>query len=300
MASASKTKPQLASSKRILHPCCRNLNNKEKEMKNLLLVSLAFAFGCASKPVAVEPTLPVFPSTLEEALNSTYRSAANKERDKYRHPEETLKFFGLTPQMTVIEIAPGAGWYAQILAPYLAPQGQYVAAAVPTSVYAGGQKFLDWVDANPELKAKIKIVDFAPPSMVNLGADNSADMVLTFRNVHNWMSNKGEKAAFKAFFKVLKKGGTLGVVEHRANPKAKKDASAKSGYVPEADVIKMAKAAGFKLVEKSEINANPKDTKDYAKGVWTLPPTFALGEQDKAKYLEIGESDRMTLKFVKP
>lgn len=269
-------------------------------MKAFYLLAFALVLGCSSKPVSTEATVPLYPSTLEEALNSTYRTPVNKERDQYRHPEETLKFFGLKPQMTVVEISPGAGWYAQILAPYLSHQGQYVAAAVPVSVYSGGQKFVDWVDSHPDLKAKIKVYDFAPPTMVSVGEPGSADMVLTFRNVHNWMSNKGEKAAFKAFFTVLKSGGVLGVVEHRANPKTKADAQAKSGYVTEAQVIKLAKAAGFKLVEKSEINANPKDTKNYPKGVWTLPPSYALGDQDKAKYQEIGESDRMTLKFVKP
>lgn len=269
-------------------------------MKAVYLLPLAFVLGCSSKPVETKPTAPLYPSTLEEALNSTYRTPVNKERDQYRHPEETLKFFGLQPQMTVVEISPGGGWYAEILAPYLSHQGQYVAAAVPVSVYSGGQKFLDWLEKYPDLKSKVKVTDFAPPKMVSIGAPGSADMVLTFRNVHNWMSNKGEKAAFKAFYDVLKSGGTLGVVEHRANPNAKADAQAKSGYVTEAQVIKMAKAAGFKLVEKSEINSNAKDTKNYPKGVWTLPPSYALGEQDRAKYQEIGESDRMTLKFVKP
>ncbi len=267
-------------------------------MKALLLAPLVFLAACSSTDSKKAPATPQFPATLSEALNSSYRTPANKERDVYRHPAETLEFFGLKSNMTVVEIAPGGGWYAEILAPYLATEGKYIAAAVPVSVYSGGQKFLDYVAAHPELKEKVTINDFAPPAKI--AEDNSADMVLTFRNVHNWMTYGSEKAAFKSFFAALKPGGVLGVVEHRADAKKKFDKKAKSGYVPEKMVIKMAEAAGFKLVAKSEINANPKDKKNYPKGVWTLPPSYAEGDKDRAKYAEIGESDRMTLKFVKP
>lgn len=267
-------------------------------MKRMLFVSLAVLAGCSSKPTTPEKTTPALPQTLQEALTSSYRTAGNEKRDQYRHPVETLEFFGLKNNMTVVEISPGAGWYAEILAPYLQTHGKYIAAAVPVSVYSGGQKFVDWKNAHPELN--ITVADFAPPKMVDIGAENSADMVVTFRNVHNWVSNKGEKAAFNAFFKVLKPGGVLGVVEHRGPAKGKKDPMYKSGYVPEKDVIRMAEKAGFKFVGKSEVNANPKDTKNHAKGVWSLPPSYGEGEKNREKYAEIGESDRMTLKFMKP
>ncbi|KYG66306.1 methyltransferase [Bdellovibrio bacteriovorus] len=271
-----------------------------KRLALLSLVGIALA-ACSSKPTqAPAPAHGPFPSTISEALNSHFRTAGNEKRDQYRHPAETLEFFGLKPDMTVVEISPGAGWYAEILAPYLSTQGKYIAAAVPVSVYAGGQKFLDWTKSHPELESKITVVDFAPPKMVSIGEDNSADMVLTFRNVHNWTSSGGEKEAFKAFFKVLKPGGVLGVVEHRAGKNQKQDKKYKSGYVPEKEVIRMAEKAGFKLVAKSEINANPKDTKNYPKGVWTLPPSYAEGDKNRERYAEIGESDRMTLKFMKP
>lgn len=244
-------------------------------MKRFALLLFAALAGCSSKPTSIAVPSSPFPQTISEALVSRYRTPGNEKRDLHRHPADTLEFFGIKPDMTVVEISPGAGWYAEILAPYLSPHGKYVAAAVP-------------------------VVDFAPPKMVDIGGENSADMVLTFRNVHNWAAAGGEKEAFKAFFKVLKPGGILGVVEHRAGKKHKKDPKYKSGYVPENDVIVMAERAGFKLVGKSEVNANSKDRKNYPKGVWTLPPTFADGEKNRARYAEIGESDRMTLKFMKP
>lgn len=240
-------------------------------------------------------TPKALPTTVREAVNSPYRTPANIVRDQYRHPVETLEFFGLAPEMTVVEITPGAGWYTEILAPYLAAKGQYIAAS--TDLHPG---YSAWIAQNPEIVVKMKTTGFKPPQDLDIAPAGSADMVLTFRNVHNWMSKGSEKAVFAAFFKALKPGGILGVVEHRANPKSKRDPKAKSGYVLEKDVIRMAKAAGFKLVAQSEINANPKDTKDYPEGVWTLPPVLKLKDQDREKYLAIGESDRMTLRFVKP
>lgn len=267
-------------------------------MKALILTPLLFLAACSSTPKETTPVAATLPTTLEEALQSPYRTEAHKVRDSARHPAETLEFFGLKPDMTVVEISPSGGWYAEILAPYLNANGKYIAAATPISVYSGGQKFLDWLDANPNIKAKVTVNDFMP-GQGNVAEDNSADMVLTFRNVHNWTKNKKDQAAFESFFKALKKGGILGVVEHRANKNQKK-IDGKSGYVPEQYVIRIAEKAGFKLVAKSEINANPNDTKNYAKGVWTLPPNLAEGEKDREKYQAIGESDRMTLKFVKP
>jgi predicted methyltransferase len=274
-------------------------------MKSSFLISILFVSlaGCSSAPKT--ETAPIFtaPTTVEEAVSADYRSPEMRQRDSYRHPVETLKFFEIEPQMTVIEISPAKGWYTQILAPYLNANGQYVAAEAPSESNEHIKEMNDaraaWLSAHQSLVTKAQVVTF-DPSAGSLGTDDTADVVLTFRNVHNWISSKEETAAFKSFFKVLKPGGTLGVVEHRANPKSKMDSKAKSGYVREKDVIAMAKKAGFKLVEKSEINANTKDTKNYAEGVWTLPPVLKLKEKDQEKYMAIGESDRMTLKFVKP
>lgn len=266
-------------------------------MKVLALTPLLFLAACSSAPKETTPVTPM-PSTLQEAVNSSFRTEAHKSRDAARHPVETLEFFGIQPTMTVVEISPSGGWYAEILAPYLHEKGRYIAAATPVSVYAGGQKFLDWLEAYPQIKSKVTVNDFVPGKNP-VAEDNSADMVVTFRNVHNWTKSGAEKAAFESFFKALKPGGILGVVEHRAN-KNQKDTKGKSGYMTEKSVIQLAEGAGFKLVAKSEINANPKDTKNYPKGVWTLPPNFAEGEKDRSKYEMIGESDRMTLKFVKP
>lgn len=270
-------------------------------LSTAVILSLALS-GCSQKEVKpeVKPAL-VLPTTIDEAVKSPYRTPENTKRDQYRHPVETLNFFGIKPEMTVVEISPGAGWYMEILAPFLASRGQYIGAGFSRTTEVDFQKDLNakidaWLAKYPEVGSKAKIVSFSPPS--EIAAADSVDMVLTFRNIHNWMPN--EKEAFKTFFKALKPGGILGVVEHRADPKSKMDPKAKSGYVHEKHVIKLAQSVGFKLEEKSEINANPKDTKNYPEGVWTLPPTFRLKDVDKEKYIAIGESDRMTLRFVKP
>lgn len=242
------------------------------------------------------------PKTIEEAVASPFRNPQNMQRDNYRHPVETLKFLGLKPNMTVVEIWPGAGWYAEILAPYLSNQGQYIAAIVPPEKNEYFKKAYDtlngWAQSHPNVK--VTYSSFTPPDLANFVKPESADMVLTFRNVHNWTGNDSADKAFAAFYSALKPGGILGVVEHRQNEKSKTNDKGKSGYVKESEVIRLATKAGFKLDAKSEVNANPKDTKDYAQGVWTLPPTLALKDKDRAKYLDIGESDRMTLRFVKP
>lgn len=277
----------------------------------IMILPLALLIGCKSGPVVDDTsgipqvaTVAKMPTTVEEAVASDYRSTENRPRDVYRHPLETLNFFGLKPEMSVVEISPGAGWYLEILAPYLSGKGQYTAALPPSNndyMAKLNDKILSWVKAHPELEGKIKTSIFNPPSEMELVTPTgSADMVLTFRNVHNWMSKGNEQAAFNGFFKALKPGGILGVVEHRADPKAKADPLAKSGYVSEADIIRFAKKAGFKLDAKSEINANPKDSKDHPEGVWTLPPSYRLGDKDREKYAAVGESDRMTLRFVKP
>lgn len=266
-------------------------------MKYLFLASVLIMSACSSKKGPLE-----LPETIEEAVVSGYRNPENVKRDIHRHPADTLKFFGLSPEMTVVEISPGQGWYMEILAPLLVERGHYV-MAMPVGdrpYFKTNEEIINSLKTKyPNVGNKIETALFSPPTTIKLPADNSADMVLTFRNVHNWMTAKGDKEAFKAFFKVLKPGGILGVVEHRALP-TQEDPLAKSGYVREQDVIELAAQAGFKLVGTSEINANPKDTKDHPEGVWTLPPSLKLGEKNKDKYLAIGESDRMTLKFMKP
>jgi predicted methyltransferase len=268
----------------------------------MMISALLIAGACSSKkPEAPKAELP---ATLEAAVNSNYRTEENKKRDIYRHPVETLAFFGMKPEMTVVEIYPGAGWYMEVIAPYLAQKGKYIMATPssnPAKPYTvvNEQKIQSWMSLHQEVSRNMVISSYNLPKAQDIAPENSADMVVTFRNVHNWMTNKFEKEAFASFYKVLKPGGVLGIVEHRELPN-KKDPLAKSGYVREADVIKMAQKAGFKLVAKSEVNANPKDTKNHPEGVWTLPPSLKLGDKDKEKYLAIGESDRMTLKFIKP
>lgn len=274
-------------------------------MKLTLALSLLLLGACSTnRPAEVAKPKAVLPTSIQEAVNSNYRTDENKKRDVYRHPVETLSFFGLKPEMTVVEVYPGSGWYTEIIAPFVAQKGKYILAA-PTSnpekpyTVANELKIKEWMTRNPEVNQNVTLATFDLPKKTNIAPENSADMVVTFRNVHNWMTLKAENDAFKAFYKVLKPGGVLGVVEHREIP-TKKDPKAKSGYVREKDVIDMALKAGFKLTAKSEINANPKDTKNHPEGVWTLPPSLKLGEKDKEKYLAIGESDRMTLKFIKP
>jgi len=235
--------------------------------------------------------------SLEQAVNAASRRPKDRARDKYRHPTETLEFFGIKPDMTVVEIWPGGGWYTDILAPYLRDRGKLYEAIQSGENEAGYKKKLA---DDPARFGKITVTELAPPEKLDIAPAGSADMVLTFRNVHNWMSRGYADQVFKAMYTALKPGGILGVVEHRGDPAKPQDPKAASGYVREDKVIKLAEQAGFHLVARSEINANPRDSKDYAKGVWTLPPSLRLGDTDKAKYLAIGESDRMTLKFVKP
>ncbi|GAA4365200.1 class I SAM-dependent methyltransferase [Kangiella marina] len=246
-------------------------------------------------------------SLWEEILTSGHRSDKNKQRDQYRNPKETLEFFGIKPGMTVVEIAPGGGWYTEILAPYIGPEGKlYAAHFDPNSdveYYRNGRaKFERKMDVESEIYGNVEITTFQPPKFYDIAPAGSADAVVTFRNVHNWLRNGREATvdSFKAMYKALKPNGVLGVVEHRLPKSQEQDEKASSGYMHQQFVIDVAQEAGFKLVATSEINANPKDTADHPKGVWTLPPSLRLGKEGSAKYLEVGESDRMTLKFVKP
>jgi predicted methyltransferase len=266
----------------------------------------AILHAAEAPPAAAAPRAAAS-DALQQAVAGSWRDPKNTARDVYRHPAQTLAFFGVKPGQTVIEITPGGGWYAEILAPLLRDSGQYVAAVVdPMAVKEGGsrdyqQKSKTGLEnkfaAAPAQFDRAKVVGY-DPNAPTFGAAGSADVVLTFRNVHNWRSAKQAEGMFRGFFAVLKPGGVLGVVEHRA--KADVGDDDKSGYVGEQQVIAMAEAAGFRLEEKSEVNANPKDTKDYPSGVWTLPPTNDHDAEDDAKYQAIGESDRMTLRFVKP
>ena len=241
------------------------------------------------------PSLP--PSTLAQVIAGPQRTPAFQARDRYRHPLEGLEFFGLKPNMSVVEIWPSGGWWTEILAPYLRAHGKYYAALQPPFRAAA---FHDKLTAAPRYYDRVMVTEAGPPDHWQIAPPGSVDMVLTFRNVHNWLEGGYAKQMFAAMYRALKPGGVLGLVEHRAAPGTSRADWVKTGYVSEDYVIRLAREAGFRLVAKSEINANPKDTKNYPKGVWTLPPTLELGQKDRAKYLAIGESDRMTLKFVKP
>lgn len=246
--------------------------------------------------------------TLDDILKSPHR-AESAQRDRYRHPLETLSFFDIKPNMSVVEIWPGAsGWYTEILAPYLRADGKLYAAHFnedsSSDYYRDSLKqFQAKLLASPTLYDRVAITVFNPPAHVDIAPESSIDRVLTFRNVHNWyMRGGGDErvlAAFRAFYKALKPGGLLGVVEHRLPPHRPAGDMEASGYMLEGYIVAMAEKAGFRLLESADVNANPLDTADHPKGVWTLPPTLRLGEQDKDKYLAVGESDRMTLKFIK-
>lgn len=289
-------------------------------MRTLLpaLLFPALLLGCTreSAPVQADSASPVSATTnaaatpaevptLADVVDGDWRSEDNRARDGFRHPVETLEFFGVEPGHSVVEITPGGGWYAEILAPYLYGRGRYVAAVVdPDTLPEGGgrdyqqrqrlqleQLFAD----GPEQFDHAGVVAYDPAAPV-LGEPASADVVLTFRNVHNWLSNGQAEAMFQAFHEVLRPGGVLGVVEHRAKPASAQD----SGYVAQERVVALAEQAGFVLDGSSEINANPRDTADHPNGVWTLPPTSNHAQADATRYARIGESDRMTLRFRKP
>jgi predicted methyltransferase len=256
-------------------------------------------------------TLPVLADSntdaLQQAADHHIRSEQNKSRDQFRNPVQTLAFFEVTPSSTVVEISPGGGWYAEILVPLLAAHGQYYAAHFPANsssdYYNRSLASFNEKLASDPIYSRVSLTEFAPGNSDAIAPTGSADVVLTFRNLHNWYGqggNEGMQAIFNDFYKALKPGGVLGVVEHRLPAAQANGDWTKSGYFPEQLAITLAEKAGFVLEQSSDINANPKDTADHPRGVWTLPPSLRLGEQDKAKYQAIGESDRMTLKFRKP
>lgn len=238
-------------------------------------------------------------SALQAAIMAPNRTPANVARDAHRHPLETLQFFGVKPSDTIVEIYPGGGWYSEILAPFTKSGGGTLYLAGPWARLARLQA---WPAQDEAAYGAMKFAEFPAGSANPKVPDGNADVVLTFRNVHNMRMDGTAKAeaAFREMFAMLKPGGVLGVVDHRLNEEADSKLEETSGYMKESSVIALATAAGFTLAERSEINANPKDSKDYPKGVWTLPPTLSQKDVDREKYLAIGESDRMTLKFVKP
>jgi predicted methyltransferase len=234
---------------------------------------------------------------LAAAIAGDHRAEKNRVRDPYRHPHETLTFFGVQPQQRVIELWPGGGWYTEILAPMLRQQGSLTAVAA-TGPYL--QPYKDFLATRTDLYDRVTVLEVSPPNDMSFGPDGSADVVLTFRNLHSWINNGYADQVLSAAFRALKPGGVLGVTDHRANPGTSAEQSAKSGYVSEEAAIALATGVGFVLEERSEVNANPKDTKDHPNGVWSLPPSLRGGDSDKDKFVAIGESDRMTLRFRKP
>jgi predicted methyltransferase len=243
--------------------------------------------------------------SLAEIAEGAHRSDDNKARNVFRHPVETLEFFGLKSDMRVVEIWPAGGWYTEVIAPYMQNKGKYIAAHWdPQSdiefVRNGVKAYQDKLAVHPEAYKNVEMAVLMYPDKIEFVPPGSVDMVLTFRNIHNWMGRDFADEIFASMYAALKPGGILGVVEHRGNPEVPQDPKASSGYVNQDYAIALAEKAGFVLEATSEINANPKDRKDYATGVWTLPPTLRAGDENRDEYLAIGESDRFTLKFVKP
>ncbi|AFJ01427.1 putative methyltransferase [Methylophaga frappieri] len=264
------------------------------------LNSLAILFG-----LLFTSPLVLADSGLIEAVNDTRRDAQNRARDSARHPEQTLAFFQIEPGMRVAEIWPGRGWYTEILAPWLKQgDGHLIAAGFPADMGPDWRQQLrnsynDWLSSDTTRFDEVEIIEFGPGHW-QITQANSLDAIVTFRNVHNWVKAETAEAAFSAMFEALKPGGVLGVTDHRAKPGTDRETMKKTGYLTESLVIGLAEQAGFKLDATSEINANPADTTRHPNGVWSLPPTLRIADEDKAKYQAIGESDRMTLRFIKP
>jgi predicted methyltransferase len=281
-------------------PAKHKLDRQIRRLSAATMLAIAFfaslCFGLSlgqSFPADLQQPDPA----LAAIIDGPQRSNANKARDRYRHPLEVLTFFGVKADSNVVEIVPGrAGYWTEILAPYLKDRGHYTASGDAGRDVA---PLKARIAASPELFGKTIITGFTGGDQ-EIAPPGSADFVLTFRNIHNWMRAGTADAAFRAFYKALKPGGILGVEDHRARSDQPQDPQAKSGYVRQDFAIALAGKAGFKLISSSEINANPKDTKDYPDGVWTLPPTYRMKDQDRDKYSAIGESDRFVLKFAKP
>jgi predicted methyltransferase len=271
-------------------------------MRRLIPFMLLLAAACGTPKKA---PAPLQSDSIMAAVANPQRSEANRSRDVYRHPTETLTFFGLRPEMTVIELYPGTGWYTEILAAVVRGQGKLVVATPdPQSKNEyrakGAREFRSRIATETAVFGEVGVATLEPGTPITLAPPDSVDMVLTFRNTHGWINDGVAAEVYAAAFRALKPGGVLGIEQHRANPGADPKASAKNGYVSEAEVIHLAEAAGFKLSARSEVNANAKDTHDHPDGVWSLPPTLRGGDKNRDQFLAIGESDRMTLRFVKP
>jgi len=264
-----------------------------------------FALAMTGCFLAALPLVPcsAADSALNAAISSPRRSAVFVQRDAARHPREELEFFGLRPDMTVVEIYPGGGYWTEILAPYLRAAGTYYVAVpapkVPAPATPEPDKFRAKLEADPQVFGKVVVTQFGKDHYA-IAPEASADLILTFRNLHNWMHAGYAPDALQAFYRALKPGGILGIEDHRGRADAPQDPKADNGYVRQDYAVELARQAGFEFVGASEINANPRDTKDWPKGVWTLPPTLTLKDQDRDKYLAIGEADNFVLKFRKP
>jgi predicted methyltransferase len=257
--------------------------------------------GCATTTPSRETTA----SALDATLAGSQRTTADRARDQYRHPKQTLLFFGIRPGMRVLQVWPESGWYTEIIAPLLQARGVgYTAGVIAPDP---GSRFLQarlasyrrLLASRPDLYGGVRVVTF-PLNGTDVLQPGSVDMVVSFGDLHEWMALGDAEQALATIYRVLAPGGVFGVVDNRGDPAVPQDPRAKSGYVRQDYAIRLIEAAGFRLVASSEVNANPKDTRNYPAGVWTLPPDYRLGNIDRARYESIGESDRFTLKFVKP
>lgn len=280
--------------------------NFSRKFSLIAALSLWALMGCQDQTQQTAPhASSTETSSLASAIAHPNRSDAHRARDGERHPEETLTFFGVAPDMYVIELSPGSGWYSEILARYLKEQGQFVAAhwdmnADLSEGYRRARGQYDEKFANVDEYGAVTIIPFNPPTTVNLGPAASADRVLSFRNMHSWHRSGALPSVFSAAFDVLKPGGVFGVVGHRLPENREQDPEARSGYMHQSLVVSVAEQAGFILEASSEINANPNDTADHPNGVWNLAPSLRVEEGDEKDYAAIGESDRFTLRFIKP
>ncbi len=269
-------------------------------MKPWILATALLAAALLAAPATAHDHDP-----LAKAIAGEHRDPENKARDGARHPKETLEFFGFDQELKLIEVFPGGGWYTEILAPALRGHGKFIAAHFPAdapSEYAQRVRgeYLAKLAAHPEAYDQVEVIGYRPGGDNALGAPDSADMVVTFRNLHSFYRGDNLEKFLADAYVVLKSGGTLGVVQHRAPAGTDPALGKESGYLPQAWVIEKAESAGFRLAATAEINANPRDTADHPGGVWALPPGYRHGDTDRAKYEAIGESDRMTLRFTKP
>ena len=272
-----------------------------KKQTCLLLLACASLLAASCSTTSTRETTA---AALDNILAGSRREGEDSARDRYRHPKETLLFFGIRPEMKVLELWPEPGWYSEIMAPLLREHGKYYAAVIapdPDSKYVTARlsNYQQKLAASPDVYSAVEVITL-PTDGSDVVPPGTLDMVVTFRNIHNWMARGCAEQVFATAYRALKPGGVLGVVEHRGNAAIAQDPKAKSGYVNQDYAIRLIEGQGFTLVGESQVNANVRDTKDYEQGVWTLPPTYRLGDKDRQKYTDIGESDRFTLKFVKP